>query len=90
MIIFEGTGVGGKDVVIMGAGTGGCLTQSSFEAMGAKNMAARDGYVSVGRYSTTGSRPAPVHLWNSRPIVLCVKPWKTYIGEMEKKNPSEE
>ena len=53
MIIFEGTGVGGKDVVIMGAGTGGCLTQSGWEAMGAKNMVARDGYVSVGRDSTT-------------------------------------
>ena len=55
-----GTGVGEKDVVIMGAGTGDCLTQSRWEAMGAKTMVARDGYVSVGIDSTTVSRPAPV------------------------------
>ena len=55
-----GVGMGGKDVVIMGAGTGGCLTQSGREAMGAKIIVARDGYVSVGRKSTTDSRPAPV------------------------------
>ena len=35
-VFTTGTGVGGKDVVIMGAGTGGCLTQSGWEAMGAK------------------------------------------------------
>ena len=52
--------MGGKDVVIMGAGTGGCLTQSGWEAMGAKNMVARDGYVSARRDSTTNSRSAPV------------------------------
>ena len=68
----KGMRVGGKDVVIIGAGTGGCLTQSGWEAMGAKIMVARDGYVSVGIDSTTDSRP--VHLGNSRPIVTCLKP----------------
>ena len=64
--------MGGKDVVIMGAEAGGCLTQSGWETMGAKNMVVRDGYVSVGIDSTTDSRP--VHLRNSRPIVTRVKP----------------
>ena len=50
-------GTGGKDVVIMGAGTGGSLTQSGWETMRVKNMVARDGYVSVGIDSTTDSRP---------------------------------
>ena len=69
-IIFEGTGVGGKYVVIMGAGTGGCLTQSGWEAMGAKNMVARDGYVSVGRDSTTDYRVKPCILrWREEVII---------------------
>ena len=59
-----GTGTGGKDLVIMGAGTGGSLTQSGWETMGAKNIVARDGYVSLGIDSTTDSRP--VYLGNSR------------------------
>ena len=52
--------MGGKYVVIMRVGTGGCLTQSGWETMGVKNMVARDGYVSVGIDSTTDSRPFPV------------------------------
>ena len=76
MIIFEGTGVGGKDVVIMGAGTGGCLTQSGWEAMEAKNKVARDGYVSVRRDSTTDSRPAPVPSNTGIPVPSRVKPRK--------------
>ena len=51
-----------EDVFTRGTGTGtrGCHTQSGWEAMRAKTMVARNGYVSVGRESTTDSRPAPV------------------------------
>ena len=45
---------------MMGAGTGGSLTKSGRETTGAKNMAARDGYVYVGIDFTTDSRPVPV------------------------------
>ena len=57
----DGNGNGnGNGRKMMGAGTGGSLTKSGRETTGAKNMAARDGYVSVGIDSTTDSRPFPV------------------------------
>ena len=56
----NGNGNKRKDVAVTGAGTGGSLTQSGWETTGAKNMVARDGYVSVGIDSTTDSRPFPV------------------------------
>ena len=62
------TGTGEKDVVIMGAETGGSLTQSGWETMGVKNVVARDGYVSVRIDSTTDSRPVPVPFTSGIPV----------------------
>ena len=59
-VFTTGTGTRGKGVVMMGAGTGGSLKKSGWETTGAKNMMARDGYVSVGIDFTTDSCPVPV------------------------------
>ena len=59
-VFTTGTGTGENNVAMIGAGTGGSLTQSGWETTGAKNMVVRDGYVSVGIDFTTDSRPVPV------------------------------
>ena len=55
-----GNGSGRKRCCDHGSGNGRLFHTAGWEAMEEKNMVALDGYVSVGRDSTTDSRPAPV------------------------------